>query len=117
MKFYTKDLYERAHSDSDPVVSAAEDAWEIANAQYEQHLQAIEPSLPPHIRAFSELLLHDAVVQSVARQGDQLLMILRKQIPPIELVILRYELDGEPALEPFARQPRDWSTLTEFNFD
>ncbi len=44
-------------------------------------------------------------------------MILRKDIPPRDLVILTYELEGEPVLEPFANHPRDWSRPMAFNFD
>src|SRR5438132_1227412 len=108
MRFFTKDLYERSQSDEDAVASAAEDEWEAALQRYEEHVQAIAPTLPLHLCAFNELLLHDAMVQSIAREGDRLLMILRKDSPPRDLVILEYELDSEPILERFAQHPRDW---------
>jgi hypothetical protein len=117
MKFFTRELYERGQSTDDAILDEAEDEWEIANKLYEQHLNAIAAGLPTHIRAFNDLLLHDAVVQSIARQADRLVVIVRKDIPPRDLVILNYELDGEPVVEPFARNPRDWSGLTDFNFD
>jgi hypothetical protein len=117
MKFFTRELYERGQSTDDAIVDAAEVEWELANKRYEQHLHAIEAGLPAHIRAFNDLLIHDAVVQSIARQADRLVVIVRKDIPPRDLVILTYELAGEPVLEPFARNPRDWSGLTDFNFD
>jgi hypothetical protein len=117
MKFFTRELYEKSQSTDDAVLDAAEDEWEAALRRYEQHLQAIEPSLPAHLRAFNHLLLHDAMLQSIARQGDRLLLILHKDIPPRDLVILNYELDGEPVWEPFVLQPGGWSGMTEFNFD
>jgi hypothetical protein len=117
MKFFTPELYERTRSTDEVALGAAEDEWEAALACYEQHLQAIEPRMPEHIRSFNALLLHDAVVQSVARQGDQLLLILRQDVPPRDLVILSYELIGESVLEPFVHDPRDWSTPAKFNFD
>jgi hypothetical protein len=117
MKFFTRELYERCQSDDDAVLDAAEEEWESALQVYEQHLEAIVPQLPAHLREFQELLLHDAVVQSIAREGDRLFLILRKDIPPRDLVILTYELESEPALEPFARCPRDWARPTDFNFD
>jgi hypothetical protein len=63
------------------------------------------------------LLLHDAKVQSIARQGNQLILVLHKDIPPRDLVILSYELDGELVVEPFGDAPADWSRPTTFQFD
>jgi hypothetical protein len=117
MKFFTPELYARCRSGDDAVVGAAEDEWEAALQRYEQHLQAIEPALPAHLRDFQHLLLHDAVLQAVARRGDHLLLIFHKDIPPRDLVVLDYELDAEPAWEPFASHPRDWSAATAFDFD
>src|SRR5207302_3211227 len=61
MKFFTRELYERAHADDDAVVCVAVEEWELAQARYEQHLQALAPELPAQLHAFNELLLHDAV--------------------------------------------------------
>lgn len=117
MKFFTRDLYRRCRSTDETVLNAACEEWEQANGAYEQHLAAIETELPPHMRAFAELLLHDAKVQSIARQGNQLILVLHKDIPPRDLVILNYELDGELVVEPFADAPTDWSRPTTFDFD
>jgi hypothetical protein len=54
---------------------------------------------------------------SLAREGGWLIMVLKKDIPPRDLVILRDELAEEPALVPFARHPRDWQKPTHFDFD
>jgi len=110
-------LYERRQSADDAVLDASEAEWEAALQGYEQHLQALSPALPARLGEFQKLLLHDALVQSIGRHGDQFLMVLRQDIPPRDLVILAYELEGEPVLEPFARNPRDWSRPTAFNFD
>lgn len=117
MKFFTRDLYRRCRSTDETVLNAACEEWEQANEAYERHLAAIEPELPPHIREFAALLLHDAKVQSIARQGNQLILVLHKDIPPRDLVILNYELDGEPIVEPFSDTPCDWSQPTTFQFD
>jgi hypothetical protein len=117
MRFFTPDLYQRTRSTDEATLSAAEDEWEAALERYEQHLQAIEPGLPGHLRSFNELLLHDATVQSIARQRNRLIMILRKDVPPRDLVILAYELDGEPVLTPFVPCPREWSAPTYVYFD
>lgn len=117
MRYFTRDLYRRCRSTDEAVLNAACEEWERANEAYEQHLAAIEPELPPHLREFAELLLHDAVVQSIARQGDRLIVVLHKDIPPRNLVILSYELVGEPVLEPFSDAPADWTRPTTFQFD
>lgn len=117
MKFFTRDLYRRCHSSDESIVSAASEEWEQANEAYERHLAVIDSELAPHMREFAELLLHDAKVQSIARQGNQLILVLHKDIPPRDLVILNYELEGEPVVEPFADAPADWNRPTTFQFD
>ena len=85
--------------------------------EYDLHLQALAGRLPDHIRQFQELLLHDALVQSIGRHGNRLILILRQDFPQRALVIVSYDLEGEPALEKFSRNARDWSRPTNFNFD
>jgi hypothetical protein len=117
MRYFTRDLYRRCRSTEEAVLNAACEEWEQANEAYERHLAATVPGLPPHLREFSDLLLHDAKVQLIARQGDQLILVLQKDVPPRDLVILSYALAGEPVVEPFADAPADWSRPTTFQFD
>jgi hypothetical protein len=117
MKFFTKKLFERRQSEDDVVLEASEGDWECALEAYDRHLQALAGRLPAPIRQFQELLLHDALVLSIGRQGNRLIMILRQDIPPRDLIIVSYDLEGEPALEKFAPNARDWSRPTDFNFD
>lgn len=117
MKFFTRDLYRRCRSSDEGIVNAACDEWEQTNENYEAHLRTVATRLPTNIREFLELLLHDAKVQSIAREGERLIAVLQKDIPPRDLVVLSYELDGEPTLEPFAESPDDWSKPTTFEFD
>jgi hypothetical protein len=117
MRFFTPDLLERYASDDPAVAGAADAEWEAVNGLYSRHIQALEPSLPPHIREFQSLLLHDAKVQSLARDKGRLILILKKDVPPRDLVLLAYDLEGEPVLLPFARRPRDWQEPTWFDFD
>jgi len=117
MRFFTKELFERRQSEDDAVLEASEEEWECALEAYDRHVQAIAGRLAAPIRQFQELLLHDALVLSIGRQGNRLIMILRQDIPPRDLVIVSYELEGEPALEKFSRNARDWSRPTDFNFD
>ena len=99
MKLFTPDLFARAQS-ADPAVQAeAEHRWEEANDRYEEHLRRIEPELPEHVRSFNDLPLHDAQVDSIARQGDRLVLVLRQDLPPHDLVVLTYTLAGEPFID------------------
>ncbi len=117
MKFFTPDLYRRCQSADDDVVDRASEEWEQANEQYEQYLQALQSRLSPHVRELSSLLLHDARVQAIARRGNRLIMVLHKDIPPRDLVLLDYDLDGEPMMEPFVDCPEAWNQHTDFQFD
>jgi len=117
MKYFTRDLIERCGSTDDAVAGAAEREWEAANSRYEEHLQSIEADFPEHIRAFSNLLLHDALVWSIARQGENLIMVLRKDIPPPTLVILRYTLTRDPMIDPQALSPEQRVEVMDFQFD
>jgi Protein of unknown function (DUF4085) len=99
MKYFPRDLLERYGSLDDAVANAAHAEWEAALERYEQYLQSIEAELPEHVREFNRLLLHDAVVSSIARQGDRLIMVLRKNIPPRDVVTLTYTLTAEPVID------------------
>jgi hypothetical protein len=117
MKYFTRDLLERCGSTDEAVASVAAREWEAANARYEEHLRSIEPRLPDHIRDFNNLLLHDALVWSIARQDDNLIMILRKDIPPRNLVILSYTLTREPEINPEALPPEQRLQVMDFQLD
>jgi hypothetical protein len=117
MKFFTRELLERCASTDDAVARAAEAEWEAANERYEEHLRAIDSALPEHIRTFNTLLLHDALVWSIARQGDRLLMVLRKDVPPRNLVLLTYTLVDEPGLDPQFLPPGQRLQVMDFLYD
>ena len=117
MRFFTRDLYRRCRSSDEAVLNAACEEWERANEAYERHLTVLASEFPPSLRQFAALLLHDAKVQSIARQGNRLILVLHKDIPPRDLVILCYDLEGEPVIEPFSDTPRDWTQPTTFDFD
>lgn len=117
MRFFTPDLLERFKS-SDPAIAGAADAeWETAHERYAEKMRQLEPTLPPHLREFNELLLHDASLQTLARDGNRLLMVLKKDVPPRDVVVLTYDLLDEPLLVPFEKQPREWQKPTRFDFD
>ena len=99
MKYFTRNLIVRYGSDDKTVFLAANEEWEKALDAYTRYLDSIAPQLPEHIRDFTQLLLHDAMVWSIARQGMHLIMVLHKDIPPRDLVILTYELTAEPIID------------------
>src|SRR5207244_1311307 len=70
-----------------------------------------------HLREFNELLLHDAALQVLARDENRLLMVLKKDVPPRDVIVLSYDLDDLPVLVPFEKQPREWQKPTRFDFD
>jgi hypothetical protein len=117
MIYFTRDLVRRLGSDDDSVVNAAHQEWEEANERYETHLRAIEPELPLQVREFNDLLLHDAVVSSIAREGDKLIMVLQKDIPPRDTVILTYTVTEDPAIDPEALPAEDRLKVMDFQYD
>jgi hypothetical protein len=117
MRYFTRDLVRRLGSDDDAIATAAHREWEETNERYEAHLRAIEPELPPHVREFNDLLLHDAVVLSIAREGDRLIMVLHKDIPPRDTVILSYNLTEDPVIDPEALPPEARLQVMDFQYD
>src|SRR3954452_6768251 len=79
--------------------------------------QSIEAELPAPIREFTSLLLHDAIVWSIARQGERLLMVMHKDIPPRDVVILTYTLLEEPVIDKEALSPDHCSTVMDYLYD
>jgi hypothetical protein len=117
MKYFTPELYLRGQSADDAVVRAVEEAWEEASERYERHLRVIEPEMPEHVREFGNLLLHDADVYSIARRDSQLIMVLRKDAPPCDVVVLTYHLTEEPHLSK-GLFPKEYSSVgMQFLYD
>jgi hypothetical protein len=113
MKFFPPELWERWQS----CESAAEEDWENALDRYAGHLQGLTPDLPVAVQEFSELLLHDAEVESLAVSQGRLTMVLQTDARPKGLVVLDYTLASEPEVVPYARNPRDWGRPMRFDFD
>jgi hypothetical protein len=98
MKHFTPDLIERYGSLDSSVADAADAEWEAALARYDGYLQSITPKLPQHVQQFNRLLLHDAIVWSIARQDHKLIMVMRMDAPPRDTVILGYTLVNDPVI-------------------
>jgi hypothetical protein len=117
MKIFTPDLIQRLGSADPAVARAAEDEWEAALSRYENYINSIESQLPDPIRAFNNLLLHDAIVWSIVRRDNQLIMVLRKDIPPQDVVLLTYDLTEEPFVDENALAANCRGPVMDFQYD
>ncbi len=117
MKYFTRELKERYASADGAVADAADAEWETALERYEHYLASINSELPEHIRTLNQLLLHDAIVWSIARDGTKLIIVMRKNIPPRELVILTYTLTEEPVIDRGALPAELCRTVMDFQYD
>jgi hypothetical protein len=117
MKYFTRELQERFGSENDSVAAAADAEWEAVLERYDHYLQSIEGELPEHIREFNNLLLHDAIVWSIARQANKLIMVMQKNIPPQDVVILTYTLTEEPVIDKEALPPEHRGSIMDFQYD
>jgi hypothetical protein len=117
MKYFTPELIEQLNSPERAIANAADAEWDRRLEEYEAHLQRLAPKLPEHLREFNQLLLHDARVREIARSGEQFLMILRKDIPPCNLVILTYLLLEDPSVDREALPPAGRSPVMDFLYD
>src|SRR5262249_38280417 len=115
MNYFTPELYIRGQS-ADPGTQVEVDRlWEQAVAAYERHLANVRPALSEGMRlCLDELPLHDAVVYSLARQGDRFLIVLRKDVPPRDLVLLTYTLAGDPHITTTALPPAVANHVMQF---
>jgi hypothetical protein len=117
MKYFTPDLIERYGSDDDAAAGPAHQEWEAVLERYECYLQSVEGELPEHVREFNRLLLHDAIVWSILRQGDRLVMAVRKDIPPRDVVILTYTLTDEPVIRQDVLSPEYRGKVMDYLYD
>jgi hypothetical protein len=99
MKYFTPELIERLGSADDATAQAAQAAWEDAATRHEAQLRAIWPELPAALRQlWDDFYLHDAEVLSMGRDGQMFVIVLRLDVPPRDLLILNYQLIGEPVI-------------------
>src|SRR5438132_9865325 len=98
MKYFTAELMARLGSPDDAVANAAAAEWDQILERYEHRLQQIRAEMPQHDREYNDLLLHDADILSIARRGDQFIVVLRKDITPRDVLILTYTLTAEPLI-------------------
>jgi hypothetical protein len=117
MKYFTPDLYARLQVFDDASMNEADAEWEAASTKYEAHLQAQGDAVRPLVDKFQGVLLHDAQVLSIARRGDRFSIVLRKDIPPQDLVTLTYTLASEPFVDKAAVPPERRAAGMWFEYD
>ena len=117
MNYFTPELMEQLGSPTLAVARAADQEWDRRLEQYEEHLRRLGPELPEHIREFNGLLLHDVRVHEIARNGEQLLIVLRKDVPPRDLILLTYTLAAEPFIDREALPALERSPAMAFLYD
>lgn len=117
MKYFTPELYLRGQATDPETANEVDRLWDEALEHYERRLAEVRAALPEHLRAFNDLLLHDARVESIGRRDGELVMVLRKDIPPRDLVTVTYALVGEPFIDREALPPEHRSNVMEFLYD
>jgi hypothetical protein len=117
MKYFTPELMARIGSPDETVANAAEAEWDQLLERYEQRLQQLRADMPPNVRALGDLLLHDAEVLTIAARGNEFLIVLRKDIPPRDVVLLTFTLAAEPMIDTAALPAEDISPVMQFLYD
>lgn len=118
MKYFTPELYARLQLPGQDDMNAADAAWEQAVDQYKEQLQRVRPLLAESVQRYpDECYLHDAVLISMAKQGNVLHMILRVDVPPHDLVLLTFALVGEPILNKESLPPELRAQPTRYLFN
>jgi hypothetical protein len=117
MTYFTPELYIRGQATDPQTAGEVDRLWEEALAEYERRLAEVRLDMPGHLRAFTELLLHDARVESISRRDGELVMVLRKDSPPQDLVTVTYTLGGEPFIDREALPPEHRSNVMDFLYD
>src|SRR5579864_4329262 len=104
MRYFTPELLKRLASSNDDVADAADKEWERAIGLARRRWRSIRRAFPEGVQVFEDegICLHDARVVSVARRGDTLVLILEKEPPAKEVVLLTFTLIGEPFIDPEA---------------
>jgi hypothetical protein len=66
---------------------------------YAAYLDTIKPAFPPGLLGLEENYnLHDALVRGMGRRNGKLLIVVQLDRPPQPLLILAYDLAGEPQI-------------------
>jgi hypothetical protein len=67
MRFFTPDLFLRFNSEVEEEADAAEDEWEVAIEEYQEHCSKLK-AIAPHLGSLIALNLHDATFDDFERE-------------------------------------------------
>jgi hypothetical protein len=100
MKYFTPALLERLASPDDEVADAAHGEWERARARWKRRWPKIKSAFPETVRRFeaASVCLHDARVLSLVRNGETLVVVLQREVPAQDVVLLTFTLAEEPVI-------------------
>jgi hypothetical protein len=99
MKYFTPERYRALQHTDESAMPAADADWESAVDQYESYLLTIRSEMPESVRRLLDgFYLHDAIVLSMGRSGDQLCITLQLDVPPRDLLFVTYSLEGPPEI-------------------
>jgi hypothetical protein len=116
MKYFTPEIIIRGNSLDDSVVEGVEEDWEQAIKRYNRRWTKIKTTFPKEVRRF-DVCLHDADVLSMGRQGDEFVMVVHKEPPSQEMVVLLFTLDGEPEIDPDALPGRNHASYGHWMYE
>jgi len=73
MKFFTRQLYDAQQGDPDlPEVVQADKEWHAVSERYQCHIASLRPQLPNSMQQLCDTSLHDGVIESVSREGNEI---------------------------------------------
>jgi hypothetical protein len=101
MKYFTPVLLQGLASPNDDVADRAHEEWERALARWKRRWPKIKPAFPVAVQRFKEsgLCLHDARVLSLAKNGETLVMVLEREPPAQDVVLLTFTLAEDPVID------------------
>lgn len=100
MKYFTPERYAALQDlSSDAAMHAADADWDDAEEKYDAYYRSVEGLLPGECQRFQDTYyLHDAAILYIGQQGDRFVIALRLDPPPQQVLLLSYELAGEPRI-------------------
>jgi hypothetical protein len=118
MKYFTPELYVRGQAPDDDVQDAVDAEWEDAVDRHESQLEAIRDRLPTSLcHLWDNFYLHDADVLAMGYQGQTFVMVLQLDVPPRELLTLKYQLVEEALINTDALPPEERCNHMQWMYD
>ena len=119
MKYFTPEHYVRGNSTNPDDLRGIEEAWERALRAYRRHWNRIRQAMPKAVQQFvaGNVCLHDANVLSMTRTGKKLVLVLEREQPPQDLVILTFTLAGDLEIDTAALPVRGESNVVAWLYE